>query len=360
MNTHAINFNAGPSKLPPSVLKSAQDNLINYQGTGLSVLEMSHRSREFMAIRDHAEQAVRSALSVPDDYDVLFLQGGATMQFSMVPLSFCKPNQTVNMIHTGSWTKKAIAEIKKQGRVHMVASSESTQFDRIPDITPDQFDPDAAYTHICSNNTIYGTQYASFPESPVPLVADMSSDILSRPLPISDFNLIFAGAQKNAGPAGVTLVIVKKSWLDQDFDHLPLMLNYAKHAKESSMLNTSPTFSIYLLGLTVQWVLDQGGVATMQTRNQAKAKRLYDYLNSSDFYSPIAQPDSRSVMNVCFKTPTPDLDAVFVRESAQANLVGLKGHRLIGGLRASIYNAVSADDVDALLTFMQSFESNHH
>ena len=356
----ALNFNAGPSKLPPSVLKTAQENLINYNQTGLSVLEMSHRSSTFMAIRDHAEASIRTLLNVPDDYAVLFLQGGATLQFSMVPLVFCKPGQPVAVSHTGSWTKKAIAEINKIGRADVIASSEDTQFDRIPVINTKLVAATAAYMHLCSNNTIYGTQYTNFPDSPVPLVADMSSDILSRPLAISQFHLIFAGAQKNAGPAGVTLVIAKKSWLhEHDRGNLPLLLNYAKHEQEQSLLNTAPTFSIYMLGLTAQWLLDHGGVAEIQKRNQEKAALLYDYLDASTFYSTMAQPASRSVMNVCFKSPAADLDTLFIAEATQAKLIGLKGHRLIGGLRASLYNALPYSAVESLVAFMDQFAKKH-
>ena len=321
-----VNFNAGPSTLPLDVLEKAQAEFINYQGKGLSVLEMSHRSGDFMAIRDQAEAAIRQLLSVPDTYSVLFLQGGAT---------------------------------KKFGQHTLLASSEDTNFDRIPSIDANAIDPDSSYVYCCSNNTIYGTQFHEFPDTgSVPLVADMSSDILSRPLNINQFGLIFAGAQKNAGPAGVTLVIARTDWIAEHANpNLPLMFQYDKHVKENSMLNTCPTFPIYLLGLTAQWLLDQGGVVAIEAKNKAKASALYDFIDSSSFYtSCVTDHASRSLMNVCFKTPSEALDADFHKRAAAAGFIGLKGHRLVGGLRASIYNAMPSEGIDQLLEFMDQFQ----
>ncbi len=351
-----VNFNAGPSTLPLEVLEKAQAEFTNYQGKGLSVLEMSHRSGDFMAIRDQAESAIRQLLSISDAYTVLFLQGGATTQFSSVPMYFGQTGP-VSFIHTGSWTKKALAEIKKFGQHTLLASSEDTNFDRIPSIDTSAIDPNSSYVYCCSNNTIYGTQFQEFPDTgAVPLVADMSSDILSRPLNIDQFGLIFAGAQKNAGPAGVTVVIARKDWIAANANpNLPLMFQYDKHMKEDSMLNTCPTFPIYLLGLTAQWLLDQGGVAAIEARNQAKAHALYNYIDANDFYTACVNGSSRSLMNVCFKTPSESLDTEFHKRAAEAGFIGLKGHRLVGGLRASIYNAMPSAGVDQLIGFMDEF-----
>lgn len=351
-----VNFNAGPSTLPLDVLEKAQSDFINYKGKGLSVLEMSHRSGDFMAIRDHAESTIRQLLSIPHDYAVLFLHGGATTQFSSVPMYFGQTGP-VSFIHTGSWTKKALAEIKKFGSHTVLASSEDTNFDRIPAIDTSQIDSASSYVYCCSNNTIYGTQFAEFPDTgSVPLVSDMSSDILSRPLTINRFGLIFAGAQKNAGPAGVTLVIARKDWIATHANpNLPLMFQYDKHLKEDSMLNTCPTFSIYLMGLTAQWLVDQGGVSAIAAKNQSKAKALYDYIDASDFYTACVSGNSRSLMNICFKTPSDELDAKFHKHAAEAGLIGLKGHRLVGGLRASMYNAMPSAGVAQLIGFMDQF-----
>ena len=353
-----VNFNAGPSTLPLDVLEKAQAEFINYQGKGLSVLEMSHRSGDFMAIRDQAEAAIRQLLLVPDTYSVLFLQGGATTQFSSVPMYFGQ-HGPVSFIHTGSWTKKALAEVKKFSQHTLLASSEDSNFDHIPTVDPTAIDPNSSYVYCCSNNTIYGTQFHEFPDTgSVPLVADMSSDILSRPLTINQFGLIFAGAQKNAGPAGVTLVIARTNWIAEHANpNLPLMFQYDKHVKENSMLNTCPTFSIYLLGLTAQWLLDQGGVAAIEAKNKAKASALYDFIDSSSFYTPcVTDQASRSLMNVCFKTPSETFDTDFQKQAASAGFIGLKGHRLVGGLRASIYNAMSREGIDQLLEFMNQFQ----
>ena len=360
-NDRIFNFSAGPATLPESVLKKAQAEFLNFNNTGMSIMEMSHRSKDFQAVRDAAEQAIRDVLSIDDSYAVLFLQGGATTQFSMVPMNVAQKDKPVSFIHTGSWTKKALKELKKISDVDIVASSEDTNFDRIPQNI--LVNPDSSYAYLCSNNTIYGTQFESFPETgEVPLVADMSSDIFSRPLDVSKFGLIFAGVQKNAGPSGVTIVIVKKSWVEDVTDEaMPSMMNYQNHIAADSLFNTCPTFGIYMVGLVAQWILDNGGIDAMQKRNEQKAQKLYDFIDNSDFFYATAQRGSRSLMNVTFRITGDDeaLEKKFHQDAAKAGLSGLKGHRLVGGLRASIYNAMPEAGIDALISFMTRFATTH-
>jgi phosphoserine aminotransferase len=359
--SRAFNFSAGPAALPTEVLEHAQQELLDYRGTGMSVMEMSHRSPEFIDIAERAEANLIDLLAVPDDYQVLFLQGGATTQFAMVPLNLLGDKTQADYLNTGSWSTKAIKEAQRFCTVNVVASSESDNFDRIPDLASWSCDPQAAYLHICSNETIGGVQFQSFPEVPgyagniVPLVVDMSSDILSRPIDVSRFGLIYAGAQKNIGPAGLTVVIAKKDLLGNARAGTPSMLDYAVHAGAGSMSNTPPTYAWYLAGLVFDWLKTQGGLAGIEVHNRRKAAKLYAAINASNlFQSPVAVAD-RSAMNVTFTLPDADADAAFLVGAKQRGLLNLKGHRSVGGMRASIYNAVPEAAVDALVAYIQEF-----
>lgn len=352
------NFSAGPAALPTSVLETVQKELLNFQGAGMSVMEMSHRSKEYDAVICETQALVRSLLGVPDDYSVLFLQGGASMQFAQVPMNLYQKGNPVDVILTGSWTKKAVKEINKIGESRIVASSEDKNFSYIPKVSASDFNPSASYAKITSNNTIFGTQFHDFPDTGnVPLVADMSSDIMSRPLDVSKFGVIYAGAQKNLGPSGVTLVIVKNDLVERAPESLPTILQYRTQIANDSMFNTPPTFAIYMLGLVLKWVESQGGLATVAANNEFKAKKLYTMIDEHPFfYSPTAE-DSRSYMNAVFRIEgdKEDLEKAFVSEAAKQGISGIKGHRSVGGLRASIYNAVSEADIDALIAFMHDF-----
>ncbi len=351
------NFSAGPATLPESVLEEAQNALLDYKGTGIGISEMSHRSSEFVAIADEAEALCRELAGIPDDYAVLFLQGGASMQFCMLPMNFLNPQQTADYANTGSWASKAIQEVPRFGQVHVCASSEADNFNHIP--SEFSYSPSPRYVHFTSNNTIFGTQFRNAPQPPdgAFLVCDASSDIFSRPLDIPRYGLIYAGAQKNLGPSGTTLVIVRRDLVDAANTDLPTMLRYSTHVEKQSMFNTPPTFGIYLMGLVFRWIREQGGLQAMQQRNEAKAGRLYDYLDSSSLFQGTAQPDSRSQMNVTFVTGNADRDAEFVKAATAAGFSGLKGHRSVGGMRASIYNAFPPEGVDALIGFMRDFEA---
>ena len=357
-----VNFNAGPAALPLEVLKKAQEELLNYRGCGLSVMEMSHRSPEFKDIIERAEAGVRKNFGVPDDYAVLFLQGGATLQFAMIPMNLYLEGKPVDMIHTGAWTKKAIAEHKKVSQVNIAGSSESANFTRLPSTQEIQLNPDASYVYCCSNNTIFGTQFQQFPETgAVPLVSDMSSDIMSRPVDISKFGVIFAGAQKNLGPSGVTLVIIRKDLAERVADGVPNILQYREHIKAGSMLNTTPTFPVYIMGLVQDWIADQGGLEAVAERNRGKAQLLYEAIDATDFYNCPVEKANRSQMNVVCRIQdgNEELEKKFVAESKAAGLGGLKGHRSVGGLRASIYNAMTMEGVQALVDFMKDFASKN-
>ncbi len=359
MNNRVANFSAGPATLPLSVLEKAQADLVNWQNSGLSVMEMSHRSKEFMSIRDNAESTLREIAEIPDNYAVLFLQGGASLQFSMIPINLCQDGKSVDLINTGSWTKKALKEIKKESAVTIVASSEDDNFLKLPNLDDATFSDNASFTYMCSNNTIFGTQFKKFPKTKSPLVVDMSSDILSRKLNISDFDVIFAGAQKNIGPSGVTIVIIKKDLLERCPESAPSMLQYRVHAENDSLYNTPPTFGIYMAGLTFEWIKEQGGLAKVEQHNQEKATLLYNEIDNNPlFYSPIATED-RSSMNVVFRITgdREDLEKQFIEEAKEAGLRELKGHRSVGGLRASIYNAQPKENIQALVDFMKSFAS---
>ncbi|MDR3569230.1 MAG: 3-phosphoserine/phosphohydroxythreonine transaminase [Syntrophobacteraceae bacterium] len=355
MAQRVINFNPGPSALPLSVLEQAKSEMLDFQGSGMSVLETSHRSKQFEAVLDSAIQRTRRLLGLDESYHVLFIQGGASMQFAMVPMNFAN-GRPVDYVDTGTWSTKAIKEARICGKeTRVVASSEDAKFTYIPGKVP--VNPDAAYLHITSNNTIRGTQWKSFPDAgDVPLVSDMSSDIFSRRFDPRPFGLIYAGAQKNAGPAGVTLVIIRDDMLKKASKELPTMLRYATYADNRSLYNTPPCFSIYLCELVLKWIEETiGGLDQMEQINEEKAALLYDYIDGQDFYRGTARPDSRSRMNITFLLPEADLEKDFIAGAAEAGLYGLKGHRSVGGLRASIYNATTLESVKALVDYMDRF-----
>ncbi|HEX2217864.1 MAG TPA: 3-phosphoserine/phosphohydroxythreonine transaminase [Gemmatimonadales bacterium] len=359
MSKRIFNFSAGPAVLPEPVLRKAQEAIWDVAGSGIGVMEHSHRGKVFDRIRDEAEQACRDLAEIPDNYRVLFLQGGASLQFSMVPMNLLPADRTADYLLTGVWAQKAVKEAKILGaKVHVAASSESTNFDRIPAAAEIRYSERPAYVHLTTNNTIYGTQWQAEPAVPagVPLVADTSSDMYSRPIEVTRYGLIYAGAQKNLGPSGVVLVIVRDDLVEAGPKTLPTMLQYRTHAAEKSLYNTPPTFGIYVVGEVFKWIQGQGGLAAMAEQNESKARLLYDFIDQSDFFRGTAQPDSRSLMNVCFRAPTEELESKFVSEATKRGLDGLKGHRSVGGMRASIYNACPRAAVEALVAFMKEFE----
>ncbi|MBB6281717.1 MULTISPECIES: 3-phosphoserine/phosphohydroxythreonine transaminase [Geobacillus] len=352
----AYNFNAGPSALPLPVLERAQKELLNFQDTGMSVMELSHRSKEYDAVHRAAQERLKRLLNVPDGYDVLFLQGGASLQFSMVPMNFLTEGKIGCYVLTGSWSEKALKEAQKVGLTTVVASSKEANYTHIPSLDDVKWPKDAAYVHITSNNTIFGTQWQEFPDVPADLIADMSSDILSRPFDVGKFALIYAGAQKNLGPSGVTVVILRGDLLERIPDGLPTMLDYRTHQKSNSLYNTPPTFAIYMLSLVLEWVEEQGGVTAIEARNRQKAAVLYEAIDESGgFYRPHAEKGSRSLMNVTFTLPSEELTKAFLAEAKERGFVGLGGHRSVGGCRASIYNAVPLEACEALASFMNDF-----
>ena len=349
------NFSAGPSMLPIEVLTQAASEMMDYQGSGCSVMEMSHRSPVYDNIIKTAEADLRALMNIPENYRVLFLQGGATMQFSAVPLNLMNKNKKADYIVSGMFSKKAADEAAKYGEVNVIASSKDKNFTYVPRV--DSFSPDADYVHICMNNTIYGTTYDYIPETgDIPLVADVSSCILSRPIDVSKFGLLYAGAQKNMGPSGLTVVIVRDDLIGNAREGIPVMLDYKIQADNDSMYNTPPCYSIYIAGLVFKWLLNMGGLEEIERRNVAKAKVLYDYLDSSEMFKPTADKEFRSIMNVCFVTGDAELDKEFVSAAKKAGFENLKGHRSVGGMRASIYNAMPAEGIDALVEFMAEFE----
>lgn len=354
------NFGAGPAMLPAAVLAQAKAELTDWHGSGLSILEMSHRGKEFMAVASAAEADLRKLLAIPAHYKVLFLQGGATAQFSAVPLNLLRGRKEADYVLTGEWSRKAHAEAGKYGQANVAASSKDTGYDRVPPPADWQLSPDAAYVHICTNETIGGVEYHWTPDSgDVPLVADMSSHILSRPVDVSRYGVIYAGAQKNIGPAGLAIVVIREDLLGGAMPATPSVLDYSQQAAAESMLNTPPTFSVYLAGLTFQWLLEKGGLQAMERENIAKATLLYDFLDGQDFYaSPVAKSD-RSRMNVPFRLRDESLDAAFLEEAEARGLTQLKGHRSVGGMRASIYNAMPAEGVRALIDFLADFARRH-
>lgn len=354
------NFSAGPAVLPLEVLEKAQKELVCYGESGMSVMEMSHRSKDYDAIIKEAEAKLRTIMSIPDNYSVLFLQGGASLQFSMIPLNLMRNSNKADYIESGEFASKAIKEAKKFGQINVVASSKADTYSHIPSYTEDQFSPDADYFYICANNTIYGTKFNTFPQTgTVPLVADMSSCILSEKVDVSQFGLIFAGAQKNLGPAGVTVVIIRNDLLGFAKENVPAMLNYKVMADNESMYNTPPTYGIYMLKLVFEWIEEKGGIEAIEKMNVDKAAVLYDYLDNSRLFKGTAAKEDRSLMNVTFVTGDADLDAKFVKEATAAGFVNLKGHRSVGGMRASIYNAMPIEGVEALVAFMKKFESEN-
>lgn len=354
------NFSAGPSMLPLEVLEKAQQTLPDYNDSGMSVMELSHRSGLFTDIITEAEKLVRELMNIPDNYKVLFIQGGASQQFAMVPMNLLVKSGKADFVNTGSWSKKAIKEAKKFGEVRVIASSEDENFTHIPKIEKSMIDPEADYVHITTNNTIEGTAFREFPDTgDVPLVADMSSNILSEEMDISKFGLIYAGAQKNIGPAGLTLVIIREDLIGNAPDTAPTMLDYKTHSESGSLYNTPPTFAIYMAKLVFEWLKEHGGIKAMQKVNEEKANLLYDYIEQSDFYASPVKKDSRSLMNIPFVIPNHDLDAKFVKEAQAKGLETLKGHRSVGGMRASIYNAMPVEGVQALVDFMKEFEKEN-
>jgi phosphoserine aminotransferase len=361
MSTQRLfNFSAGPAVLPESVLLEAQGDLVALPGVGMSVLEISHRSKTFEAILARTEADLRTLGGVPSNYKVLFLQGGASLQFSMVPLNLLTPGTTADYIVTGGWAQKAVKEATRVGTVHIAGSTEAENFARIPRQDELTLTPGAAYVHVTTNNTLFGTEWKAEPAvGEVPLVADTSSDMFSRPIDIAKYGLIYAGAQKNLGPSGVTLVIVREDLLARSAKSLHTMLNYAVHAENGSMYNTPPCFGIYLMGLVMQWALAQGGLAAIGATNARKAAALYTEIDRTGFYRGTAAKDSRSAMNVTFRLPSEELENAFVKAATAAGLDGLKGHRSVGGMRASIYNAFPEAGVTALVEFMREFERKH-
>jgi len=358
--TRKYNFSAGPAMLPLEVLEQAQAAMLDWNGSGMSVMEMSHRGKEYMSIAAEAEADLREIMAIPDNYKVLFLQGGASSQFAAIPLNLLRGKDSADYVNTGAWSKKAIAEAKQYCDVNVVASSENSNFMSIPDIETWDLNEDAAYFHYTPNETIAGVEFHSIPDAgDVPLVADMSSTILSRPIDVSKFALIYAGAQKNIGPAGLTIVIVRDDLIGETIKGTPAMMDYAIHAKADSMYNTPPTYGWYLAGLVFKWLKDKGGIDAMAEINKRKSDKLYTAIDASDFYKNPVDLNCRSWMNIPFTLGNSDLDGDFLVQAAERGLVTLKGHRSVGGMRASIYNAMPEEGVDALISFMADFEKKY-
>jgi phosphoserine aminotransferase len=354
----AYNFNAGPSALPLEVLEKAQQELIDFRGTGMSVMELSHRSAAYEEVHNQAITLLKELHSIPENYEVLFLQGGASLQFSMIPMNFLKPEQKAGYVMTGTWSEKAFAEAKLFGNPYHSASTKEGQYRRIPQFEELHYNSDDAYVHLTSNNTIYGTQWRDFPDTgDVPLIGDMSSDILSKPFDISKFALIYAGAQKNLGPSGVTVVILRKDLLEKANTNIPTMLKYSTHAKNNSLYNTPPTFGIYMLGEVLNWVKGIGGIKEIAKRNEEKAKLIYDVIDQSNgFFNGHAEKDSRSLMNITFRLRDEELEKKFLAEAKKEGFIGVNGHRSVGGCRASTYNAVPYETCKAFSEFMVHFQ----
>ncbi|MBQ8623241.1 MAG: 3-phosphoserine/phosphohydroxythreonine transaminase [Oscillospiraceae bacterium] len=354
------NFSAGPAILPEEVLKKAAAEMLEYGTSGQSVMEMSHRSKEYQAIIDSVEAKLRDLMNIPENYKVLFLQGGASSQFAMIPLNLMNKNGKADFVLTGQWANKAYQEASRYGKCNAVASSKDKTFSYIPELDKSKFDPEADFFHICYNNTIYGTRFNELPDTgDVPIVADMSSCILSEPVDVSKYGMIYAGAQKNMGPAGLTVVIIREDLIGNAMDITPTMFNYQTHADNGSMYNTPPTYGIYILGLVLDWVAEKGGLAAMAELNKEKAAVLYDFLDESKLFKATVSGKDRSLMNVPFVTGNEELDAKFVSEAKKAGLINIKGHRSVGGMRASIYNAMPIEGVKALVEFMRKFEAEN-
>jgi phosphoserine aminotransferase len=354
-----FNFSAGPAVLPVEVLEEARENLLSLGNTGIGIMEHSHRGKAYLAVHEETESLCRELAGIPQDYHVLFLQGGASLQFSMVPMNLLPAGATADYFVTGAWSQKGVFEAQRHGNVHVASTSEDRNFCYIP--KSHAFSANPVYAHFTSNNTIFGTQWREEPKAPdgVPLICDASSDIFSRPIDVSKYAMIYAGAQKNLGPGGVTLVIIRNDLVERGPKSLPTMLQYRTYAADHSLYNTPPTFGIYVMGLVFKWIKRQGGLAGIADRNQTKAARLYDYLDKSRLFRATADADSRSLMNVTFVTGSAELDDKFIATAKKAGLDGLKGHRSVGGMRASIYNAFPPEGVDALIGVMQEFENEH-
>lgn len=354
------NFSAGPAMLPEEVLKEAAEEMTDYRGTGMSVMEMSHRSQAFASILNEAETDIRELMHIPENYKVLFLQGGASLQFAMIPMNLMK-NKVSDYIITGQWAKKAYQEAQKYGRVNKIASSEDKTFSYIPDCSDLSVSPDADYVYICENNTIYGTKFRELPDTKgKPLVADVSSCFLSEPVDVTKYGLIYGGVQKNIGPAGVVIVIIREDLITEDvLPGTPTMMQYKTHADAGSLYNTPPAYGIYICGKVFKWLKKQGGLEEIKKKNEKKAKLLYDYLDESCLFKGTVEKKDRSLMNVPFVTGNEELDAKFVKEAKEAGLENLKGHRSVGGMRASIYNAMPYEGVQALVDFMKKFEKEN-
>ena len=359
MHQRVYNFSAGPATLPVEVIEETMDNLLSLGDTGIGILEHSHRGKPFLEVAEQTEADCRKLAGISDDYAVLFLQGGASTQFGMIPMNFLPKGKTADYLVTGSWSKKAIKEAKILGNAHVASSSEDRNFCYIP--KENQFSDAPAYVHMTSNNTIFGTQFTSVPDVPAgsPLICDASSDIFSRPIDINKYGIVYAGAQKNLGPSGLALVIIRKDLIEQGPKTLPSMLQYRTHHNADSMYNTPPTFGIYVMGLVFKWILKHGGLEGMGKQNEDKARPLYDYLDRSSLFKPATDADSRSLMNVTFVTGDADVDARFIAEATSEGFDGLKGHRSVGGMRASIYNAFPKEGILDLVRFMQNFESQN-
>lgn len=361
MTKRAYNFNAGPAALPLPVLQTAAEQMTDYQGLGMSVMEISHRSKEYDQLNKETQELFRKLLRIPDGYKVLFLQGGASLQFAMIPMNFLPEGKKAGYVITGSWGTKALKEAKLLGETYIAASTKDSGFRSVPDVSSLELAEDTAYVHITSNETIHGVQFQSFPDThDIPLIADMSSDIMSRPFDVSKFSLIYAGAQKNLGPSGVTVVIIKEELAKESPKHLPVMLRYDTHAENDSLYNTPPAFSVYMMNLVLRWIESEGGLAAVEKRNAEKAGLIYRAIDESGgFYIGHAEKPYRSPMNITFRLHSEEAEKAFLEEAAKAGFVGLKGHRSVGGLRASTYNAVPMEACEALAQFMEDFRKSH-
>ena len=359
-NERIYNFSAGPSMLPEDALRTAASEMLNYGGSGMSVMEMSHRSRVYQDIFDSAKAKLKSVLQVPDTHEILFLQGGASLQFSMIPMNLMGENGAADYAVTGNFANTAAKEAAKYGRVNIAASSADRNHTYIPDQSQLKLLPDAKYFYYCANNTIFGTEWHYVPETDCPLVCDMSSNILSKPVDVSRYGIVYAGAQKNMAPAGVTVVIIDRSLAGHELSYTPLMMSYQRMIEKDSMFNTPPCYNIYMLGLVLDWVIAQGGLEAMLQLREERSRLLYDFLDESALFRGCAEWEARSGMNVTFRAKEPELEAQFVKEAAEAGFVNLKGHRSVGGMRASIYNAMPVEGVAKLVEFMKDFEVKHH
>ena len=353
------NFSAGPAAMPLAVLEKAQSELLDLDGSGMSVMELSHRSKEFQSVIDGAESGIRGLLGVSKDYAVLFLQGGASLQFAMIPMNLRRPGKSADYVDTGSWASKAIKEAMLTGATKVLWSGKKDKYTKIPKAGDLKISPDAEYVHICSNETIGGIRWARFPETSIPLVADMSSEIFSRPVDVNRFGLIYAGAQKNLGPSGLAVVIIRKDLAERASENVPIFMRYSTHIESGSLYNTPNTWAVYMVKLVCEWVESNGGVTAFQKMSEEKAAKLYDLIDESDFWNSPVEKESRSVMNVVWRLSSEDLEAEFVKQAKEAGFIGLKGHRSVGGIRASIYNAVTMESVEALVSFMKEFEQKN-